>query len=271
VLQALLGGLGANYIRGAMLAYSGVSGGLKQAGVPGDFNNLYVQMLRDTKAGIELKDLKHLEATLKEVAPDLFRDFQRGLTKVGRPAANEMRKTFKKIGEKGPIWKPRPNRFYDSMYSSYVSNISWYQTKFATGRKGIDVNYKNRKKSADFSKLRGGSDGTLGIVRIAVKSPAYIMADITGRGSKRKATGSLSREYRIHAFGQSPYVTRRHKVDAQNVQNWIDALNGGKARLSGKPSRYAYPTLEKHGPKFAQNVTSVLNSTITELNRRLAA
>jgi hypothetical protein len=254
-----------------MLAYSGVSGGLKQAGVPGDFNNLYVQMLRDTKAGIELKDLKHLEATLKEVAPDLFRGFQRGLTKVGRPAANEMRKTFKKIGEKGPIWKPRPNRFYDSMYSSYVSNISWYQTKFATGRKGIDVNYKNRKKSADFSKLRSGSDGTLGIVRIAVKSPAYIMADITGRGSKRKATGSLSREYRIHAFGQSPYVTRRHKVNAQNVQNWIDALNGGKARLSGKPSRYAYPTLEKHGPKFADNVTSVLNSTITELNRRLAA
>jgi hypothetical protein len=97
------------------------------------------------------------------------------------------------------------------------------------------------------------------------------MADITGRGSKRKATGSLSREYRIHAFGQSPYVTRRHKVNAQNVQNWIDALNGGKARLSGKPSRYAYPTLEKHGPKFAENVTSVLNTTITELNRRLAA
>lgn len=271
MLQVLLGGLAGSYIRGAMLAYNGVAGGLKQAQVPGNFNNLYVKMLQDTKAGIELKDLKHLEATLKEVAPEMFRDFQRGLTKIGAPAANEMRKTFRKIGERGPVWKQRPNRFYDSMYSSYVSNISWYQTKFATGRKGIDVNYKNRKKGADLSKLRTGSDGTLGIVRVVVKSPAYIMADITGRGTKRKATGALSREYRIHAFGQSPYVMRRHKVNAENVQKWIGALNSGKAKLSGKPSRYAYPTLEKHGPKFAENVTGVLNSTITELNRRLAA
>ena len=157
------------------------------------------------------------------------------------------------------------------MYSSYVSNISWYQTKFATGRRGIDVNYKNRKRGADLTRLRNGSDGTLGIVRIAVKSPAFIMADITGRGNKRQATGSLSREYRIHAFGQSPYVMRRHKVNAENVQKWISALNNGKSRLSGKPSRYAYPTLEKHSPAFAKNVTGVLNSTITELNRRLAA
>lgn len=271
MLQAVLGGLASSYARGALLAFNGLSGGMKQAGVPADFNNLYVKMLRETKAGIELKDLKHLEKTLREVAPKMFRDFQRNMTKVGRPAAMEMRKTFKKIDDKGPIWKQRKGRFYDSMYSSYVSNISWYQTKFATGRKGIDVNYKNRKKSADFSKLRAGSDGTLGIVRIAVKSPAYIMADITGRGNKRKSTGTLSREYRIHAFGQSPYITRRHKVNAQNVQTWINALNGGQAKMSGTPSRYAYPTVIKHAPKFAENVSNVLNSTITELNRRLAA
>lgn len=276
MLQAVLGGLSASYLRGALTSFSALSGGMKQVGVAADFNNLYVKMLKDTKAGIELKDLKHLEKTLRDVAPELFNEFKRDAAKIGRPAVNEMRRTFRKIDSRGPLADRRKkntgNRFYDSMYSSYVSNISWYHTKFTNSRKSIDVNYKNRKAGTDFAKLRNGSDGTLGIVRIAIKSPAYIMADITGRGNKRKGTGSLSREYRIHAFGKGPYVTRRHRINANNVQGWIRALDKGEAVMkSGKPSRYAYPTLEKHSGKFAADVTNVLNKTITELNKKLAA
>lgn len=273
MFQALLGGLASSYMSGALLGFGRISAAARIAGGrQPDFQQLMAEVGRNGKMQVELADLKHLEKTMREVAPEMFGQFKRDARKVGKPAVNEMRRTFRKINSRGPIWnkRNRGGRFYDSMYSSYVSNISWYQTKFQTGAKGIDVNYKNRRAGADLSRLRSGSDGTIGIVRIRVKSPAYIMADITGRGKRRQGTGSLSREYRIHAFGQTPYVTRRHRVNAENVQKWIGALNSGQG-AAGSASRYAYPTMEKHAPKFAANVTTLLNGTIAELNRRMSA
>lgn len=275
MFAALLGGLGSSFLRGAILGYGSASSAFRSGNLAApDFNNLYGRLMNNGGVSVEIRDLKHLESQLREVAPDLAKDYRKNLTKIGRPAVNEMRKTFRKIDKRGPLWNKRgnrPGRTYDSMYSSYVSNISWYQTQFASGRKGIDVNYKNRKASSDMAKLTGGADGTLGIVRIAVKSPAYIMADISGRGNRRKGDGQLSRQYRIHLFGEGQYITRRHKVRAENVSKWISALNSGQGQISSKPSRYAYPTMEKYSPKFAASVTKVLNTTISELNKRLAS
>jgi hypothetical protein len=275
VLQALLGSLAPFYMRGAMMGYQGMSQAFKTGNVVApNFNNLYAEVMRNGKVSVELKDLKNLEKVLREVAPDLATGFKRNIKKVGNPARDEMRKTFRKIDKRGPLWNKRgnrPGRTYDSMYSSFVSNISWYQTRFQTGNKGIAVNYKNRKAASDLAKLKRGTDGTLSIVRILVKPPAYVMADISGRGTRRKATGTLSREYRIHAFGQVPHIMRRHKVNAESVQKWIEALGSGQNKISSRPSRYAYPTLEKHSTVFAQNVTTILNSTITELNRRMGS
>lgn len=276
MIAGVLGGLAGSYASGARAGIQGMLGAFAKGNVVApNFNALYAQVMTRGNVAVELKDLKHLEKQLLEVAPELMRKFKTGATAVGRPAANEMRKTFRKIDARGPLWnkrKNRGNRVYDSMYSSYVSNISWYQTKFQTGRKGIDVNYKNRKAGTDLQKLRLGRDGTLSIVRILVKSPAYVMADISGRGSKRKATGSLSREYRIHAFGQAPYTVRRHRVNATSVQKWLQALNGGQGAMDGgRPSRYAYPTMRKHAPQFAKNVTKLLEGTIAELNKRMAS
>jgi len=277
VIAGVLGGLAGSYASGGRAAIQGMLGAFAKGNVVApNYNALYAQIMSNTKVGVELKDLKNLEKQLLEVAPELMRKFKTGAIAVGRPAANEMRKTFRKIDARGPLWArrgdKRNNRVYDSMYSSYVSNISWYQTKFHTGRKGIDVNYKNRKAGTDLQKLRLGKDGTLSIVRILVKSPAYVMADISGRGSKRKATGSLSREYRIHAFGQSPYTVRRHRVNATSVNKWLQALNSGQGAMDGgRPSRYAYPTVKKHAPQFAKNVTKLLEGTIAELNKRMAS
>lgn len=271
----VLGGLAGAYVSGARAGLQSMLGAFAKGNVVApNFNALYAKVMSEGTVSVELKDLKDLEKRLLEVAPELSRKFKAGAAAVGRPAANEMRKTFRKIDARGPLWnkrKNRGNRVYDSMYSSYVSNISWYQTKFATGRKGIDVNYKNRKASSDLQKLKVGKDGTLSIVRILVKPPAYVMADITGRGSRRKATGTLSRQYRIHAFGQAPYTVRQHKVNAESVQKWIQALGSGQGVLKNRGSRYAYPTMQKHAPAFARNVTRLLDSTIAELNKRMAS
>lgn len=278
----VLGGLAGAYVSGARAGLQGIMGAFAKGNVVApNFNALYAKVMSEGTVSVELKDLKDLEKRLLEVAPELSRKFKAGAAAVGRPAANEMRKTFRKIDARGPLAdrrKIKPSgkrggkgRTYDSMYSSYVSNISWYQTKFQTGRKGIDVNYKNRKASSDLQKLKVGKDGTLSIVRILVKPPAYVMADITGRGSRRKSTGSMSREYRIHAFGQAPYTVRKHRVNATSVRTWIQALGRGQGAMKSRGSRYAYPTMQKHAPAFARNVTRLLDSTIAELNKRMAS
>lgn len=266
---ALLGPLRSVFMSNAMRGFA-----IAQRANPniGNFNALRDLNLSDKKTVIELSNLKHLERTLKEVSPKMLRDFKRDARKLGDPAKKAIRKAFAEAGQHGPLGAPnRPGRYYDKMYTSFVGRLSWTQAKAIANRRGIEVNYKNRNENKALRQLQAAQDGTISIVRVVVRAPAFIVADMAGKSNKaRKAPGELSREYKINAFNRG-VVTRRHRVDVYNVENWLDRLNAeARGKGQNRPSRYAWPAAEDHLKDARGNASNLMNRTITEINRLLS-
>jgi hypothetical protein len=267
-----MGGLAGLFMRGAATGYGAVNGAARGYGIKiGDFNNLMDLGISDKKAVVELADLKALEDALKDVGPSFHRKFKRDAKKVGEPTRDAVRKAFRQIGYMGPLGPAkRPGRRFDRFATSELGRLSWYNSRMMSENKSIDVNYKNRREGRALAQLQAAKDGTISIVRVRVMAPAYVVADMAGKSGKaRQTTGTLTRPYRISLYGKRT-VTRQHKINSDNVDNWIENLNSkSNAKQQDTPSRYGWPTMERHAPKFREDASKLLNESIAMLNRRM--
>ena len=223
------------------------------------------------KGTIQISNLAALERELKNIGPQVLRQFKKDAKLVGKPAVTSVRKAFRGVDQMGPLGGPKPKkgrtgRTYDRMYTQN-GRLSWTAARKIGGRSGIDVNYKNRKEGKALAALKAAQDGTVSIVRIRVRAPAFVVADMAGVSKRASRSGTRTRPYQINAFGKG-LITRTHTINKQNVDNWLDKLNSGSMAAS-KPSRYAYPAVEKHTPQFKKDITKVLKSAVIKVNRRL--
>jgi len=231
------------------------------------------------KATISVSDLDELRRELKTIAPNMYREFKRDATKLGRPFRNDVKKTLNRI--KSPPLGPRKvnsskpwatanaiaSRQYDGWVSS-VGRLSWGGTgrNYTNAQDTVRLNFKDRREGKNLAKLRTAQDGTVSLVRVLVVNPATIIADMAGRkGTARNNYGrGRTNEYFGYQFGRPQ--RRSHKIDQDSVNKFIARLNTGGAR---RPSRYAWPSAEKHLPEYRKNVTEVLNDYTRRVNRIL--
>lgn len=268
--MALLGAMQAAFAAG-FASNAGKMGSLiNQGGMAApDFNQLYVKAIGDIKGGLNIKDLQNLKKVLDDFEPGLYSKFTKQAKKLGDPARKKVNEAFRKVDAKGPLGAPkRKGRTYDKMYTLNGrpgTPISWQSAR--AKRNAVDVNYKARSTSAVNRAIASqarmtAKDKTLSIIRVRVRAPGYIIADLAGSGRVRKTTGTLTRQYSINLFGKG-VVVRSHKVNAGNVNNWIENLNN-----KGKPSRYAWPAFIAHGKDYRTDVGNLVNEYVVEANRR---
>lgn len=263
-VAGLLFNLGKVYVANAARAYAAI-----QATNGGQLANFNLAQLMADKTGptVELTNLIQLERELKELGPDLYNKFKSKARKIGTPARNEVRDEFSRIGPNGPLGMPRrPGRIYDGFNT--VGRLAWDKSYYSiNSNSGVDVHYKNRNASRDLYKLKTGQDGAISVLRVRVRKPALVLADMAGRG-KGKAMFNRGKmqtnPYQINLFGRG-VVTRTHRINQDNSRNFVLKLNEKKSQAS----RYAYPALEKHRPEYVRNVDSLLNETIAMLNKTL--
>lgn len=274
ILASLLGSLSRSYTTSAAMGWARVGMG---AGIPiGNYNHLKELISNDNKAVVELSDLKALEKTLIETGPEAFKKFKNNARQLGRPARDALRSVFRSVGIHGPLGAPRrKGRRYDKMSTNYSRGHLSYSrgVALAGSSRGIDVNYKNRNEGKALRQLQIAKDGTISIVRLSVKAPAFIVADMAGKSNKgKKAVGDLSREYQTDLFGRG-VVTKQHVITPNRrvaINDWLDALNErAHNRRQGKASRYAWPTMEKYMSKHKTNASVLLNDVIAMMNKRL--
>lgn len=229
-----------------------------------DFNALYVKAISDTKGGLNIKDLQNLEKIIRTFEPEMMLRFQRDAKKLGDPARKAVDGAFKKINRSGPLGPvKREGRRFDKM-ATEIGRLSWGASR--SRRNVVDVNYKRRSSAAlnrSISSGFGAKDKTLSLIRVRVKGPAYIVADMARAGGKsNRATGTRTRRYQINLYGKG-IVTRDHKINAENVKNWLGRLSEIKA-----PSRYAWPAFEGHAKDYRTNFSGILNQLVSETNRK---
>lgn len=278
LLTSLLGSLSRSYISSAAQGWKNVAS--RGGAVLGDYNALREMDTTNSKAVVALTDLKALEKQLKEFGPDALRKFKNNSRQVGTPARDALRSVFKSVGIRGPLGGPtRRGRRYDKMATNYnIARLS-YERGFVTANtsRGIDVNYKNRNEGKALRQLQTAQDGTISIVRLLVKAPALIVADMAGKSSRAKIpTGSLVRGYQTNLFNrgvvQASENMRRMTPERRAARDaWLLALDRtAHNRRQNKASRYAWPTMEKYMSKHKINVAQLLNEVIATTNKKLA-
>lgn len=264
-----------SYSGAALGAYRGISSAASQSGVQiGDLNLLKVLEAPTGAAGLEVADLAHLRKTLREVAPDLYRKLNRNLKKVGQPAQEKVQEAYRRINSAGPLGSPRrKGRVFDKFATSTIGRLSWVNSKILDPKAAVSLNFRNRNQNRDWAKIRNGKDGTLSLVRVSVNAPAFVVADIAGagKGSGALPLGERTRDYDINLFGRGR-VTQSHVMTPKRQSaiwnKWIPAMDARKK--APKASRYAWPAVDKHMPKYRKDTEAVLNPVIAELNRRMA-
>jgi hypothetical protein len=93
--------------------------------------------------------------------------------------------------------------------------------------------------------------------------------------SARLGAGRLVSEYQTNLFGRGVVqATERMRMTTPAREEartkWLQALDrNAHNRRQNKASRYAWPTMEKYMSKHKVNAASLMNRTITELNKRM--
>lgn len=279
-LQAALGFLGRSYLMGGAQGFRDVQNYIQQAGAGniGSFNAVQDLGLSDAKAVVELSDLVDMSRVLKELGPKAFNNFKKRQRDLGKPAQRELRQAFGRIGIHGPLGSPkRPGRRYDKMYTNQErGHLSFARARVVLNTaKGIDINYKDRRASKNLSQLKAAKDGTISVVRLRVRAPALIVADMAGKSNKaRKSVGDRTRAYETDLFGRGVVNRDRgHVITADRrraITTWLDALDSqAKASKQNNASRYAWPTMEDYMPEHRRGASRIFNETIQQINNAL--
>ncbi len=276
LLASLFSSLQRSYLSGAVAGWTSV--GARTGIKIGSFNALAELNESNSKATVDLANLKALEQQLKEFGPDALKKFKRNARKVGTPARDALRSVFRSVGIAGPLGRPkRVGRRYDKMATNYDRGRLSYERGFAIANssRGIDVNYKNRNEGKALRQLQMAQDGTVSIVRLLVKAPAFIVADMAGKSNKARLNSGQVRDYKTNLFGRGVIqatpamreVTPR-RVEART--KWLQELDRrAHNRRQNEASRYAWPTMEKYMSKHKVSVASLLNEVIADTNKKL--
>jgi len=275
LLGSLLGSFSRSYLSGAATGWAATAG--RKGVTIGSFNALRELNASETKATVSLPDLKALEEQLKEFGPSALRKFKRDARKLGKPAQDELRRAFRRVGISGPLgFSRRPGRRFDRMYTDSHAHLS-YGKSYGTinSTKAIDVNYKNRKEGRALAQLKTAKDGTISIVRLLVRSPALIVADMAGKsGAGRKRSGE-TKKFKQNLFGRgvieaTPAMRQITPGRVVARDKWLKALDEkARARRQNQASRYAWPSMEEYMSDHKLKVAVLLNEVITESNKKL--
>ncbi len=263
--MALFGSLQAAFLagasRGATTAASMMASG-NAARV--SYDQLYLKAISGIKGGLDVKDLRNLELTLRKFEPEMLARFKKDSLKLGEEARKAVNKSFRDVTPMGPLGAPkRKGRTFDKMYTQNGrdrNKLSWAESR--SKRNSVDVNYKSRTP-ASVKKNLLATDKTISVIRVRVRGAAYVLADVAKYS--RSPNGSMSRTYMINRFGRG-VIPGQHRISENNVSNWLSKLTA----KGGSPSRYAWPAFIKHAPKYQSQFSGVLNNIVSETNRRLS-
>ena len=198
-------------------------------------------------------DVKLMLKKLKQVEPDLVKEYKKELRTIAKPVADDIQRRI-------PSNPPLSGMGYTVRRTNPVTgNISYYTNEGrlnwqGTGNHGQSLKGKAKgpKSVSISSAIRpSGRSLTTPIAKIILQSPAVSMADMAGRKGNGRSAG-LSRNY-TYRLKDGSVITRRHRLAGQG-QKMIEELRS----QYGRASRFGWPALEKQVDNVSRQIDKVL-------------
>lgn len=198
-----------------------------------------------------------------EIIHSDFKRMIRELNEVEKDLAKEMRKKFKEVVE--PARKGISDQLKGGApLSGMVKKLSPVGLTWNNRRQSSRVTTDVKSGSKVIGEMRNQT-----IIRMVVRSPAAIIADMAGSSGDFAYTGKTDwyvyPKSKTYSENYKPGY-RRHTVTTQG--KWLIRGLDSRWGATGR-SRKVYPEAEKRLPKVRDNLIDVLNDPITEINREL--
>jgi hypothetical protein len=185
-------------------------------------------------------DIRNLQKSLKNIDPDLRKEFLREAKSIGRTAEQLIKPAIPSVA---PLSGMDTN-----------GNYGWNNQQTKRGRVTANKTMVQFRTSTG-SNTRGG---TTSLISVKVMGPMTVIADIAGRSGSYVGRGDkgsgFSKPYRDR-YGN----IRRHKINGQG-----DAMIRG---LGGRGSRYAWPAIINHKRELEVSVEAVIKKYVEIVNR----
>lgn len=186
-------------------------------------------------------DLRKLQRVLKDIDPELRKQFLRDAKSVGKEAESIVKPA---LPSSAPLSGMKTNGAY-----------GWNSQE----RKGKRV--APNKTEVRFRTATGGNTagGTTSLVSVRVVAPMTVIADIAGRSGSWVGKGDKGSGY------SKPYTDRYGNITRHKLNGQGQAMIAG---LGGRGSRFAWPALEGSKSKLESNVRDVVEKYVAIANRK---
>jgi|TARA_R110000822_G_scaffold117620_2_gene250017 hypothetical protein len=172
---------------------------------------------------IHITDYRDLITALKGLEGEVLKEFFKGAKEIAKPVQDGIKKS---IPLRAPLSRMRPAA------GGIPGRLTW-----GTGKPARSATIVAGRPKASFKGKR------VAIVKVVVKSPATIMADMAGKSRAYVNKKAMTEEYAYTRTLKGKFgsvrrlrTVRRHKINGQG--------NAMIDKLGSQPSRYVYPGAE---------------------------
>ncbi len=199
--------------------------------------------VRGDRTGVVVTDYNGLVRELRKVDPETLKWMRKQNKQLGRVVQQKVRGSIPN--------KPPLSGMVPKVATGVPGRLTW-----GTGKPARSVLIQTPRKA------RGGQYRS--IVRLAVMSPATVLADMAGRTGQY--IGARSRT-RVYDYKRSPTGKRWHSLTPEQGNKFIMNLN--QRSKEGRASRYVWPAAEKALPQVIAEAEKVVNHAIDQINVNL--
>jgi len=204
-------------------------------------------ILGTSKPSYSVKDIRELQRNLKNIEPDLKRQFVRDIKKIGKEAQKPIVQAIRRVSPPSGM-------------------------RFNYGPTGWGRGVAADKTQVRFRTQAGGKSLTTSLVSVRLQSPAANILDMAGRSGRSTGKGYMgsgrTREFaRRDKFGNIHIMSRATTV--LNGQKFVQSLNGASGLTKRVASRMAWPAVEKNLPEFERLIDTIVRDYYLIANRKL--
>ena len=206
-----------------------------------------IPVLGAQKVSYSVQDIRILQRNLRQIEPELRREFVREIKAVGKQAQTPIKQALQSVT---PLSGMRH-----------------------TGKTGWGIGKRIDSTTVRFRTAAGGKSLTTSLVSVRINSPIMNIFDMAGRSGRSVGRGyrgsGMTRQFVKRRRDGSTYLTRR-ATSTEAGKKFIANLNAAQGVVKRSASRIAWPAVERDLPNFERRIDKIIVDYYRIANRKFS-
>jgi hypothetical protein len=211
-----------------------------------------IPVLGTQRASYSVKDIRQLQKNLREIEPELRKEFVKKIKDLGKKAEEPIKSAIRQVRPLG---------------ADRVSGGMKHQ-----GPTGWGIGKPIDSTTVRFRTQAGGKSLTTSLVSVRLNSAAVNIMDMAGRSGRSVGQGKRRSGFTpvVRRTASGGLIAYARKTPPEAGRKFIANLNAAQGIVKGNASRIAWPAVEKDLPNFEVEIDKIIQNYYRIANRKLS-